>query len=56
VVNKIEGGDDHFYSEVYPEPGKGWMPVFKFGQKNYRLLTYRGMKHSIQLRHDLKSY
>jgi hypothetical protein len=23
VVNKIEGGDDHFYSEVYPEPGKG---------------------------------
>jgi hypothetical protein len=42
IVNKIEGGDDHFYSEVYPEPGKGWMPVFKFGPKKLSLVNLPG--------------
>jgi len=42
VVNKIEGGDDHFYSEVYREPGKGWMPVFKFGPKKSALANLPG--------------
>jgi len=42
VVNKIERGDDHFYSEVYPEAGKGWMPVFKFGQKKLSLVNLPG--------------
>jgi predicted ATPase len=42
VVNKIQGGDDHFYSEVYREPGKGWMPVFKFGHKKLSLTNLPG--------------
>lgn len=42
VVNKIQGGDDHFYSEVYREPGKGWMPVFKFGPKKLSLTNLPG--------------
>ncbi|MBM4284649.1 MAG: ATP-binding protein [Deltaproteobacteria bacterium] len=42
VVNKVQGGDDHFYSEVYREPGKGWMPVFKFGPKKMSLANLPG--------------
>jgi AAA15 family ATPase/GTPase len=56
VVNKIEGGDDHFYSEVYPEPGKVGCQSLNSGPRNYPLLIYLEMKHSILPRHGLKSY
>lgn len=31
VVNKVFGGNDNFYSEVYGKSGKGWVPSFKLG-------------------------
>ncbi|MBX3176397.1 MAG: ATP-binding protein [Candidatus Hydrogenedentes bacterium] len=37
VVNKVEGGNDNFYSEVYKESGKGWAPAFKLGPRKSAL-------------------
>ena len=31
VINKVPGGNDNFYSEIYKEAGKGWAPAFRFG-------------------------
>ncbi len=33
VVNKVLGGNDNFYSEVYRQAGKGWTPSFRLGPK-----------------------
>ncbi|MEW8957710.1 MAG: ATP-binding protein [Moorella sp. (in: firmicutes)] len=37
VVNKVYGGNDNYYSEVYSEPGKGWSPAFKLGTRKSAL-------------------
>lgn len=37
VINKVPGGNDNFYSEVYRESGKGWVPAFKFGPRKSAL-------------------
>ena len=37
VINKVPGGNDNFYSEVYGESGKGWAPAFKFGPRKSAL-------------------
>lgn len=37
VINKVPGGNDNFYSEVYKESGKGWAPAFKFGPRKSAL-------------------
>jgi predicted ATPase len=37
VVNKVPGGNDNYYSEVYSESGKGWAPAFKFGPRKSAL-------------------
>jgi len=37
VVNKVPKGNDNFYSEVYPEKGKGWAPSFKLGPQKSAL-------------------
>jgi predicted ATPase len=37
VVNKVPGGNDNFYSEVYKESGKGWAPSFKLGPRKSAL-------------------
>ncbi len=37
VVNKIPGGNDNFYSETYPEKGKGWVPSIKLGPRRSAL-------------------
>ncbi|MCE5243681.1 MAG: ATP-binding protein [Syntrophobacteraceae bacterium] len=37
VVNKVRGGNDNFYSEVYPSKGKGWAPAFKLGPRKSAL-------------------
>jgi predicted ATPase len=37
VVNKVLGGNDNFYSEVYKESGKGWAPSFKLGPRKSAL-------------------
>jgi hypothetical protein len=37
VVNKVPGGNDNFYSEVYPESGKGWAPAFRLGPRKSAL-------------------
>lgn len=37
VINKVPGGNDNFYSEVYSESGKGWAPAFKFGPRKSAL-------------------
>ncbi len=37
VVNKVPGGNDNFYSEVYQERGKGWAPSFKLGPRKSAL-------------------
>jgi len=31
VINKVSGGNDNFYSEVYGASGKGWAPAFRLG-------------------------
>lgn len=37
IVNKVPGGNDNYYSEVYHEAGKGWAPAFKFGPRKSAL-------------------
>lgn len=37
VINKVTGGNDNFYSEVYPAGGKGWAPAFKLGPRKSAL-------------------
>jgi predicted ATPase len=37
VINKVPGGNDNYYSEVYQEPGKGWAPAFKLGPRKSAL-------------------
>jgi predicted ATPase len=37
VVNKVPGGNDNFYSEIYGKPGKGWTPSFKLGSQKSAL-------------------
>lgn len=37
VINKVPGGNDTFYSEVYQEKGKGWAPSFKLGPRKSAL-------------------
>lgn len=37
VVNKVPGGNDNFYSETYPQAGKGWAPSFKLGPQKSAL-------------------
>lgn len=37
VINKVPGGNDNFYSEVYGESGKGWAPAFKLGPRKSAL-------------------
>jgi predicted ATPase len=37
VINKVRGGNDNFYSEIYHVEGKGWAPSFKLGPKKSAL-------------------
>jgi predicted ATPase len=37
IINKARGGNDLFYSEVYSEAGKGWVPAFKLGPRKSAL-------------------
>ena len=37
VINKVPEGNDNFYSEVYQEKGKGWVPSFKLGHRRSAL-------------------
>ena len=37
VINKVKGGNDNFYSEIYHAEGKGWVPSFKLGSKRSAL-------------------
>lgn len=37
VINKVPEGNDNFYSEVYRETGKGWVPAFKLGTRRSAL-------------------
>ncbi len=37
VVNKVQDGNDNFYSETYPQGGKGWTPSFKLGPQKSAL-------------------
>lgn len=37
VVRKVQGGNDNFYLEVHPKPGKGWFPSIKLGARKSAL-------------------
>lgn len=37
VIKKTPGGNDNFYSEVYGEAGKGWVPTFRLGPRKSAL-------------------
>lgn len=37
VINKVIGGNDNFYSEVYKKAGKGWSPSLRLGSKKSAL-------------------
>lgn len=37
TVRKVPGGNDNFYSEVDPRPGKGWVPSVRLGAKRSAL-------------------
>jgi predicted ATPase len=37
IVNKVPGGNDNFYSEVYQKGGEGWAPSFKLGPRKSAL-------------------
>lgn len=37
ILNKVPGGNDNFYSEVYQAAGKGWAPSYKLGPQRSTL-------------------
>ena len=37
VINKVQGGNDNFYSETYRRSGRGWAPSFKLGPQRSAL-------------------
>ena len=37
VINKVQGGNDNFYSETYKRSGRGWVPSFKLGPQRSTL-------------------
>ena len=37
VINKVQGGNDNFYSETYGRSGRGWAPSFKLGTQRSAL-------------------
>ena len=37
IINKVPGGNDNFYSEIYSKSGKGWAPSFKLGPRKSAL-------------------
>ena len=37
VINKVPGGNDNFYSEIYSKSGKGWAPSFRLGPRKSAL-------------------
>ncbi len=37
IINKVSGGNDNFYSEVYHARGKGWAGSFKLGPRRSAL-------------------
>jgi predicted ATPase len=37
ILKKVPGGNDNFYSEVYPSKAKGWAPAFKLGPRRSAL-------------------
>ena len=37
VINKVQGGNDNFYSETYGRSGRGWAPSFKLGTQKSAL-------------------
>ncbi len=37
VINKVQGGNDNFYSETYGRSGSGWTPSFKLGPQRSAL-------------------
>lgn len=37
VMNKVQGGNDNFYSEIYPQGGKGWAPSVRLGPQKSAL-------------------
>ena len=37
IVSKVPGGNDNYYSEVYGQKGKGWVPSFRFGPQRSAL-------------------
>lgn len=37
LLNKVLGGNDNFYSEVYKEKAKGWVPSIKLGTRKSAL-------------------
>ena len=37
AINKVAGGNDNFYSEVYHGSGKGWAPAFRLGPRKSAL-------------------
>lgn len=37
IINKVRGGNDNFYSEIYPAKSKGWAPSFRLGPRRSAL-------------------
>jgi predicted ATPase len=37
ILNKVQEGNDNFYSETYGAKGKGWVPAFKLGPRRSAL-------------------
>lgn len=37
VINKVPGGNDNYYSEIYRRSGRGWKPSFKLGPQRSAL-------------------
>lgn len=55
IVNKVAGGNDNFYSEVYREKGKGWTPSFKLGPYKSALANLPADEASLPVTSWLKS-
>ena len=56
IINKVPGGNDNFYSEVYPKTGKGWAPAFKFGPRKSALGNLPGDESKFPVATWLKNF
>ena len=56
VINKVPGGNDNFYSEIYHRSGRGWKPSFRLGPRRSALRNLTADENSFPVATWFREY